>query len=153
MNMKKHTALCLLLIALAAAMVLSGCGDAETEAGEKETPGATTSGTTDPTGDTNPGDQNDPAAPNNTDPTRPSDPAGPTEPEKKPNTSGQVGTAGKPNTDMTYEQYMKLSGDEQWAHYLTFESGRAFNDWYNAAKTAWDAAQDKEITDGNINLN
>ena len=54
--------------------------------------------------------------------------------------------------EMTYEAYIALSGEEQFAYYKTFESATAFNTWYNNAKAEWEAKQDSEITDGNITL-
>jgi hypothetical protein len=53
---------------------------------------------------------------------------------------------------LTYEEYMALSGAEQYAYFETFPSGKEFNDWYNGAKAKWLESQDKEITDGNITL-
>lgn len=73
------------------------------------------------------------------------------------NQSGNTGTNPTYDKDnlLTYEEYEALSGDAQYAYYLSFPSAREFNDWYNAAKKAYQDAQPKETIgpDGNIDLN
>ena len=55
---------------------------------------------------------------------------------------------------MTYESYIALSGEKQMEYFYTFPDGAAFNEWYNAAKKAYEEAHPKETIgpDGNINL-
>lgn len=47
-------------------------------------------------------------------------------------------------TLITYEEYMAMTGDEQYAYYLTFPSMEVFNQWYNNAKAEYDQAHPKE---------
>lgn len=43
----------------------------------------------------------------------------------------------------TYEEYIALSGDEQYAYYQQFESASAFFEWYNQAKLEYEESQDR----------
>lgn len=156
MNLKRNIAVCvacILLVGLGAAMILSGCGE--------ETPipdgGTTVGGTTAGTGETTQPDGTDQTQPSGqgqqgTDPTGSSDPTNPSAPTD-PSQPGE-------KTYLTYEEYRALSGEEQHEYMHTFKKPdgsldvRAFNDWYNAAKKAYDEAHPKETIgpDGNITL-
>ena len=53
-------------------------------------------------------------------------------------------------TSLTYQEYLKLSTEEQIAYRATFSSNAEFRKWYIAAKNAYEDAQDKiTIGDGN----
>jgi len=85
-----------------------------------------------------------------TDSTEPSEEeTDPTEEETKPEDTDP--TEGDTITD--FEWYNSLSGAEQQEFMNTFESVEAFFEWYNAAKSEYDALHpDVEINDGNIDL-
>ena len=152
MNLKRNIAVCLagvLLISLGATMILGGCGAEEvptttagTTAGTGETTQPGGNGQTQPTQ----GQQGTDPTGSTTDSTPPSDPTNPTNPTDPSQPAEK--------TYLTYEEYIALSGAEQNAYCQSFPSLRAFNDWYNAAKKAYDEAQPKETIgpDGNINL-
>ena len=55
-----------------------------------------------------------------------------------------------PDLSMTYEGYLALSDEAKYAFYQTFlPDVQAFFDWYNAAKAAYDAEQERnEIGEG-----
>lgn len=91
---------------------------------------------------------------NPTDPATPTTPA-PTTPAPTTPPSDTAGPELDADGHWTYEYYVSRTGDEQYAYMQTFPSLRAFNDWYNAAKAAYDAAQPKETigADGVIELN
>lgn len=80
--------------------------------------------------------------------------AGP--PEETQNTTPEETEATEPApavTNMTYERYCSLSGEEQMAYMQTFDSLADFFDWYNAAKEAYEKENPGiEIGDGNIDL-
>ena len=153
MNLKRNIAVCLaciLLVGLGAAMILSGCGEETPIPDGGTTVGGTTAGTGETTqpggnGQTQPtqGQQGTDPTGSTTDSTPPPDPTNPTNPSQPAE-----------KTYLTYEEYIALSGAEQNAYCQSFPSLRAFNDWYNAAKKAYDEAQPKETIgpDGNINL-
>lgn len=92
----------------------------------------------------------DPATPTTPAPTTPA----PTTPTPTTPTPGPAGPELDADGYWTYEYYDSRTGDEQFAYMKTFPSVRAFNDWYNAAKAAYDAAQPRETigSDGVIEL-
>ena len=137
-----------LLFALCLVFALFGCSvevnldDVEINFNEESSPESNASGNTDPTGGTTAPS----VPPEPSDPTNPSAPTDPSQPGEK--------------TYLTYEEYRALSGEEQQEYMYTFKKPdgsldvRAFNDWYNAAKKAYDEAHPKETIgpDGNITL-
>lgn len=96
-------------------------------------------GDTPPTGPISPSTPTDPSTPT---------PPPTTEPEPTPTETMEPG---KPVEDYTYEEYMALSPSEKNAFFYKFPSLAAFNQWYNAAKDAYDDEK-LVIGDGNINL-
>jgi outer membrane biosynthesis protein TonB len=135
-----------LILALCLTFALVACsvehkpsnGGAETT-GVGETPTQSTEKETEPSQPANQG----------TEPTQPADPSDKTQ---KPDPEPTPEPEPEEPILLTYEEYKALSSEEQLAYYYTFESGTAFNAWYNQAKAEWDAKQDKEITNGNITL-
>lgn len=93
-----------------------------------------------PTNPTNPATPTTPVTPTNPAPTTPA--PGPAEPELDE------------NGHWTYEYYISRTGDEQYAYMETFPSLRDFNNWYNAAKAAYNATYPRETIgpDGVIEL-
>ena len=151
---KKPVLALILALCLTFALVACGAehkpsnGGAETT-GVGETPTQSTEKETEPSQPANQG----------TEPTQPVDPSDKTQkPELAPNPEPTPEPTPEPEPEpeepilLTYEEYTALSSEEQLAYYYTFESGTAFNAWYNQAKAEWDAKQDKEITNGNITL-
>lgn len=87
-------------------------------------------------------------------PANPTDPVTPTTPAPTTPTPDPAGPELDADGYWTYEYYRSRTGNEQYAYMQTFPSVRAFNDWYNAAKAAYDAAQPRETigSDGVIEL-
>ena len=55
--------------------------------------------------------------------------------------------------EVTYEEYIAMSGTEQQKYLESFESIEAFFEWYNAAKEKYDKENPSiEIGDGSINM-
>ncbi len=55
--------------------------------------------------------------------------------------------------ECTYEQYLKMSSDDQHAFFRSFKSVEKFFEWYKVAKKEYkDAHPDIEIGDGPINI-
>ena len=55
--------------------------------------------------------------------------------------------------EVTYEEYIAMSGEEQQKYMNSFSSIEAFFEWYNAAKAKYDAEHPSiEIGDGEIDL-
>ena len=151
MKLKRNIAVavaCLLLICLGAAMI-GGCGKEAAPQWEGiATPTTQTISTAEPEATVeivDRGDEDFTTATNPSDQTNPTTaPAAPTEP-----TEPSYGEDGY----MTYESYLALGGEKQMEYMRTFPSLKEFNDWYNAAKKAYEEAHPKEtITDGNITL-
>ena len=46
-------------------------------------------------------------------------------------------------TLITWEEFMAMTGDEQWAYYKTFPSIEVYNEWYDNAKQEWEQKQPK----------
>lgn len=67
---------------------------------------------------------------------------------------GSAGPELDENGNWTYEYYRSRTGQEQMEYFYTFPSVSAFNEWYNAAKKAYDEAHPKETIgpDGIIDL-
>lgn len=54
---------------------------------------------------------------------------------------------------LTYEEYIAMTAEEQSAYRKTFESTKAFFDWYNAAKAEYDEKNaGLDIGDGSVDL-
>jgi hypothetical protein len=62
----------------------------------------------------------------------------------------QPSTPANPDTSLTYEQYMAMTPEQQFAHYNTYSSPQAFFEWFNAAKLEYENSI-PEI-DGDINI-
>ena len=57
------------------------------------------------------------------------------------------------STEMTYEKYISMSGNDQMAFFNTFASVEDFVSWYNAAKEKYEAEHPYiEIENGEIDL-
>ena len=58
-----------------------------------------------------------------------------------------------PDLSLTYEEYLAMTGSQQQAYYNTFESVRAFVEWFDAAKAEYKKQnQAIEVTGSSINL-
>ena len=54
---------------------------------------------------------------------------------------------------LTYEEYLGFTAEEQMAYFESFENPQDFFDWFNKAKSEYDAAhKGEDMGDGNINL-
>lgn len=54
---------------------------------------------------------------------------------------------------LSYEEYIKMTSDEQTAYRKTFDSTQAFFEWYNAAKAEYDEKNAGiDIGDGSVDL-
>lgn len=71
----------------------------------------------------------------NTGTTTPTTPTTPVTPEKPVTPPAQE--------EMTYEKYNAMSGAEQQAYFNSFKNPADFFTWYNAAKAAYEASQDR----------
>ena len=153
MKLKRNIAVavaCALLVCLGVAMVCGGCG---TETPEWSALTTRPASTAIPEGTVQVADRGDEEFTVGT------------KPEEEQTTPSTAPTeATEPSYDesgyMTYESYMALGGEKQMEYMYTFKKPngdldlKAFNDWYNAAKEAYDAAHPKETIgpDGNIDL-
>lgn len=55
--------------------------------------------------------------------------------------------------EVTYEDYMAMTPEQQQAFYESFPSLQDYIDWFNAAKAAYDASKDDVVVDGgNIDI-
>lgn len=92
------------------------------------------------TGNTNEGNKPEQSTPSQ-DPEKPSQ--GESTPPAEP----------KPNTDLTYAEYLKMTPVEQQAYYESYENVMDFIAWHNAAKAKYDAEKDSiQIEGGNIDI-
>ena len=85
--------------------------------------------------DTWPADVEDPSLAESTRPVA-------TEPAETGNTNTELNQGG----EMTFEQYLCLSAEEQLAYFYTFPSHEAYINWYNAAKAEYDNKEVIEVT-------
>ena len=147
MKFKRNIAVvlaCVLLASLGAAMIFGGCGKEEVPQWEGLTTAPKTTANVEASADVvDRGDETFAPATGSPTTAPTTVPTEPTEPSY-----GEDGY-------MTYESYMALSGEKQMEYFYTFPGVKEFNDWYNAAKKAYDEAHPKETIgpDGNINLN
>ena len=152
MKLKRNIAVvlaCVLLASLGAAMIFGGCGKEEVPQWEGLTTAPHTTANVEASADVvDRGDET--FAPATDSPTTAPTTAPATEPTEP---------SYDENGYLTWESYMALTGAEQWEYFQSFKTpdGKqdavAFNNWYNAAKKAYDEAHPKEtITDGNITL-
>ena len=146
MKLKRNIAVvlaCVLLASLGAAMIFGGCGKEEVPQWEGLTTAPHTTANVEASADVvDRGDET--FAPATGSPT--------TAPTTAPATDPTEPSYDE-NGYLTYESYMALTGAEQYEYFLTFPTATDFNNWYNAAKKAYDEAHPKEtITDGNITL-
>ena len=83
-------------------------------------------------------------------PTEPVTPTTPSAPD--PSVPETTEPAPTPGGRLTYEEYMALSAAEQTAYRESFESTKAFFDWYNAARAEYDAKDPPIDVDGSIDM-
>ena len=58
-----------------------------------------------------------------------------------------------PNLSLTFEEYLAMTGEQQEAHYDSFESTKAFVAWFDAAKAVWqEQNKGTEVTGPGVNL-
>ena len=85
--------------------------------------------------------------------TAPSEPED-TEPTTQPTQPGHPSGVPAYPTLISWEEFMAMTGAEQYAYYKSFPSVAAYQQWYNNAKKTWEDAQPKETVgpDGSIVL-
>ncbi len=75
------------------------------------------------------------------------------EPEKPSQGESTPPAEPKPNTNLTYAEYMAMTPAEQEAYYESYENVMDFIAWHNAAKAKYDAEKDSiQIEGGNIDI-
>lgn len=106
--------------------------------------------TTDPTQATEPSESTAPDQ--STEPSESTTPSESTEPSDGTESTESTESTEPALVYLTYEQFLALSGSEQYAYMQTFPSPADFNAWYADAKAAYDATIPREPISGGGNL-